>query len=449
MRLKKIFIVNFLIGILSLCTVFLYAQNPIIQTKFTADPASLVYDGRFYVFAGRDEASEAGKWFNMKEWRIFSSADMVNWTDHGPRLKALDFSWANADAWASQCIEHNGKFYWYVSVNHKEIKGKAIGVAVSDNVLGPYVDVRGSAIITNDMTPNGGDFDDIDPSVYVDEDGQAYLFWGNGKCKYVKLNADMISFSGEIMDVAVPKFGEAPWIHKRNGIYYLSYSSSLPSTIEYCTSKSIHGPWEYKGRLLETVENCATSHQAISLFKDRWYFVYHNGKLETGGNHRRSVCIEELKYNEDGTISKLTSSSLGIHNAMNTINPYSKIEAETIALSSGVQTVDYDNSTVCITGINNNDFILIKNVDFGKIGATKFKASVSSEDDLGAIEIRLGKPGGELIGVYKIPNTGSFKKFQEKVINHKKIVGVHDLYFMFKGSSSNNLFDFDYWVFEQ
>ena len=204
-----------------------YAQNPIIQTNYTADAASLVHDGRFYIFTGRD-VSVGNQWFNMREWRIYSSADMVNWTDHGPRLKPLDFEWSNGDAWASHCMEHNGKFYWYVSANHREVGGKAIGVAVSDHPLGPYIDPIGSAIITSDMTPGKGDFDDIDPAVFVDDQGKGYLYWGNGSCKYVELNEDMVSFSGAIQTVDIPKFGEAPWMHRYNNLYYLSYSSGLP-----------------------------------------------------------------------------------------------------------------------------------------------------------------------------------------------------------------------------
>ncbi len=285
------------------------AQTPVSQTCYTADPASLVYEDRFYIFVGRDEAAEDGGWFDMREWRIYSSDDMVNWTDHGARLRPTDFEWSDGDAWASQCIHHNGKFYWYVSANHKEKGGKAIGVAVSDHPLGPYTAPRGTALITTDMTPNQGDFDDIDPSVFVDDDGQAYLYWGNGKCKYVKLNDDLISFSDSIHYVDVPLFGEAPWLHKHNGVYYLSYSHGLPSTIEYSTSTSPTGPWTHRGRILDPVENCGTSHQAISQFKDRWYLVYHNGALPKGGNHRRSVCVEEFVYNADGSIPNLTTST--------------------------------------------------------------------------------------------------------------------------------------------
>lgn len=431
----------------ALCSL-VFGQNPIVQTNFTADPASLVHDGRFYIYAGRDQAAETGTWFSMEEWRVYSSTDMFNWTDHGPRLRPLDFEWANADAWASQCIQHNGKFYWYVSTNHKDIKGKAIGVAVGDSPLGPFKDARGTALITNDMTPNQGDFDDIDPSVFVDDDGQGYMFWGNGKCKYVKLNADMISFSDSINYVDVPKFGEAPWLHKHNGVYYLSYSSSLPSTIEYCTSDSPTGPWTYGGRLLEPVENCATSHQAISTFQDRWYFVYHNGALPTGGNHRRSVCVEEFTYNEDGSISLLTSTSEGITSAVSTFNPYQRVEAETIAWAEGVGTQDSD-AGVVITDIHEGDFIKVRNVDFGRKGAKRFKASIASTSDQGRIEIRLDALDGLLIGTCEIPETGSLTNWEEATVELNKFKGIHDVYFVFKGASTEGMFDFDYWQFEK
>lgn len=292
-------------------SVSVVAENPVIQSCFSADPASLVYKDRFYIYAGRDEASPTGKWFNMREWKVYSSSDMVNWEDHGAALKVSDFKWASGDAWAGQCVYHKGKFYWYVSVSHKEKGGKAIGVAVSNSPTGPFVDAIGSALITTDMTPRQGDFDDIDPTVFVDDDGQAYMYWGNGKCKYVKLNKDMISFSDSIKYANVPKFGEAPWLQKIKGKYYLSYSSGLPSTIEYCIGNSPTGPWQYQNRILDVVENCPTSHQAITEFKGRWYLVYHNGALNSGGGFRRSVCIEEFSLNSDGTIPLIKQTKEG------------------------------------------------------------------------------------------------------------------------------------------
>lgn len=438
-----------LLTILFFTIVFdMFSQNPIVQTNYTADPGSLAYKDKFYIYAGRDEAASNGKWFKMREWRVYSSSDMVNWTDHGPRLKPLDFKWSNGDAWASQCVEKNGKFYWYVSASHKEKGGKAIGVAVSDSPTGPFVDARGSAIITTDMTPGKGDFDDIDPTVFIDDDGQAYLYWGNGKCKYVKLNDDMISFSGSIQHIDVPKFGEAPWLHKNNGVYYLSYSSSLPSTIEYCTSSSPTGPWVYQNRILEKVKNCATSHQAITNFKGKWYLVYHNGTLEGGGEFRRSVCVEEFKLNSDGSIPLITPTQEGVINAVSSINPFEKVEAETMAFSKGVETGYGLDNQVYITKINNGDFIKVRDVDFRKKGSKYLKMNVSPIDQGGNIEIRIDNLNGELLGTCIIDGMNEVNQWKIVTTKIKKVKGKHDIYFVFTGNSEKELFNFDWWSFK-
>jgi hypothetical protein len=293
------------------------ASNPVVTSIFTADPATLVYNDRLYLYTGHDEAAVGG-WFNMKDWHIFSTKDMVTWTDHGACLTLNKFSWASGDAWASQCVYRNNKFYWYVSTLHKTKGGHAVGVAVSDSPTGPFTDPRGTAMITTDMTPGTSTMDDIDPTVFVDDDGQAYMYWGNGTCKYVKLKDDMITVDGSVNNVTLQGFGEAPWLHKRNGIYYLSYSSSLPSTIVYCTSSKPTGPWTYKGRILQPVKNCGTSHQAIQQFRDQWYMIYHNGILPTGGDTRRSVCVDYLYYNTDGTIKEVVQTTTGV-NASNPV----------------------------------------------------------------------------------------------------------------------------------
>lgn len=295
------------------------------------------------------------------------------------------------------------------------------------------------------MTPNQGDFDDIDPTVFVDDDGQAYMYWGNGKCKYVKLNDDMISFSGEIQYANVSKFGEAPWLHKIKGKYYLSYSSSLPSTIEYCSSNSPVGPWDYQGRILNPVENCQTSHQAISEFKGKWYFIYHNGMLPGGNSFHRSVCVEEFSLNPDGTIPLLTTSKEGVKTGIGNLNPYEQVEAETMAWSEGLNASDDQNAGVYISGINNGDYIKIRGVDFGK-GAKQFIAHVAASSE-GSIEIRLGGVDGKVVGVCIVNSTGGLDKWSTINAKVKKQKGVHDLYFVFKGVEGEFL-NFDWWRFQ-
>ncbi|WP_345950248.1 glycoside hydrolase family 43 protein [Mucilaginibacter sp. PAMB04274] len=290
--------------------------NPIIRHKYTADPGAMVYKEKVYLYTGHDVAPEKQARYVMHDWLCFSSTDMVNWTEHPSPLKASDFAWAKDDAWASQVIERNGKFYWYVAITHNTIHGKAIGVAVSDSPTGPFKDARGSALVTNDMTTGQTkiSWDDIDPTVFIDDDGQAYLIWGNTACYYAKLKSNMTELDGPIQTfTGLPHFTEAPWIHKRNGWYYLSYAYEFPEKIAYAMSRSITGPWQYKGIINEIAGNSNTNHQAIINFKGKDYFIYHTGALaaDAGGFHR-SVCIDYLYYNKDGTIKRVIMTSEGV-----------------------------------------------------------------------------------------------------------------------------------------
>lgn len=290
-------------------------NNPIIKDKFTADPAAMVYKDSVYLYAGHDQAPDNVHGYQMHEWLVYSSADMVHWKEHSVPLKPKDFSWAADDAWAAQVIERNGKFYWYVTVSHKDIHGKAIGVAVSDSPLGPFKDARGSALITNDMTTEYTDisWDDIDPTVYIDDHGQAYLYWGNTQCYWAKLKDNMTELDGSIHTVDLPHYTEAPWIHKKGDWYYLSYAYGFPERTAYAMSRSIEGPWEYKGILNEIAGNSNTNHQAIIEIKGTPYFIYHNGSIQPhGGSFHRSVCIDRLYYNEDGTMKRVQMTSEGI-----------------------------------------------------------------------------------------------------------------------------------------
>ncbi|WP_082331899.1 glycoside hydrolase family 43 protein [Mangrovimonas xylaniphaga] len=293
----------------------LQVNNPIIKDKFTADPAALVHDGTVYLYAGHDEAPNDFHFYRMNEWLVYSSTNMVDWQEHPVPLKPSDFKWAKGDAWAAQVIERNGKFYWYVTVEHDDTHpGKAVGVAVADSPIGPFKDALGKALVTNDMTTHSDiSWDDIDPSVIIDDDGQAYLFWGNTVCKYAKLKENMVELDGPIHVIDVPKFTEAPWIHKKGDWYYLSYASEFPEKIVYAMSKSVTGPWEYKGILNELAGNCNTNHQAIIEYKGKDYFIYHTGGINpNGGSFRRSVCIDQLNYNQDGTLQRVVMTSEGI-----------------------------------------------------------------------------------------------------------------------------------------
>jgi len=288
--------------------------NPIIKDKYTADPAALVYHDTVFLYTGHDEAKPGEERYVMNDWLCYSSTDMTHWTEHPSPLNVSVFKWAKGDAWASQVIERDGKFYWYVAVEHATVHGKAIGVAVSDSPLGPFKDAIGKALITNDMTKATDiSWDDIDPTVFIDTDGQAYLYWGNTQCYYATLNSSMTELSSSIHTVDLPHFTEAPWIHKRGSWYYLSYAYEFPEKIAYARSRSITGPWIFSGILNEVAGNSNTNHQAIIEFKGRWYFIYHNGSLPThGSSFHRSVCVDKLEYNRDGSMRRVIMTSEGV-----------------------------------------------------------------------------------------------------------------------------------------
>lgn len=295
------------------------AQNPIIKHIFTADPAPIVYRDTVFLFTGHDTASVSATNYKMPDWHIFSSKDLVNWKDHGAALSPKTFSWATGDAYAAQCIERDGKFYWFVSTFHKKDDrsngGAAIGVAVSDHPTGPYRDAIGEALVINEMTTDlKHAWDDIDPTVMIDDDGQAYLFWGNGSCRWVKLKKNMIEMDGEITIINPKNYIEGPWVYKRKDLYYLLYASkgTKPEMIEYCTAKSITGPWTYQGIVQENVPNSFTTHPGVLDYNGKSYFFYHNGSLPTGGSYRRSICIDEMFYNADGTIQKIVQTTTGV-----------------------------------------------------------------------------------------------------------------------------------------
>lgn len=297
-------------------------SNPIIRDRFTADPAPLVVGDTLYLYTGHDQAS-GNEMFNMREWLVFSTQDMKTWTPHPPIMNVKDFKWAKQDAWAAQAIEKNGKFYFYAAVEHDDSHpGKAIAVAVSDNPTGPFSDARGSALITNQMTPEGThSWEDIDPTVFTDDDGTIWIAWGNRDCYIAKLKANMIEIDGPIRKITPPHFEEGPWLHRRGSLYYLTYASLDRTTqtdehISYATATSLDGPWTYRGELSKSGKNSFTIHPGIAEFKGQWYIFLHNASLsigdEAGALGRRAVTAEYLEYNPDGTLKPVIHTQAGV-----------------------------------------------------------------------------------------------------------------------------------------
>lgn len=433
------------------------AQNPIIQTMYTADPAPMVYNNRVYVYTTHDE--DESTWFTMNNWKVYSTNDMVNWTDHGVILSYSDFEWGKGDAWAAQCVEKNGKFYLYVPMISKTNNRGAIGVAVGDSPFGPFHDPLGKPLVQSE-------WGDIDPTIFIDDDGQAHMYWGNPKLKYVKLNEDMISYSGDIIEVPMTaasfgkregnperptKYEEGPWLYKRNSLYYLFWPGGpLPEFIGYSTSKSPQGPWTYGGIVMPAEGKSFTNHPGVIDFRGKTYFFYHNGALPGGSGFTRSVCVEELKFNKDGSITPFQMTN-GITKGIATLNPYQLVQAETISWSEGVKAAQNQKVGVFITATRNGAYSSVKNVDFGANGAAAFAARAGTTHNGGiTMEVRLDSLNGPLAGTLKVPMTGGNDRWAVSNIQlENKIKGVHDVYFVFKGKAPSNILYFDYWKFSR
>ena len=321
---------------------------------------------------------------------------MANWTDHGVVATLHDFKWAGSGwgggfengAWALQCIERDGKWYMYCP-----LQGRGIGVLVADNPFGPFTDPIGKPLI-------GGNYDSIDPAVFIDKDGQAYLCWGNPRYWYVKLNKDMISFDTSIgdkglvvHDMTIEAFGkrtkddpqrlttyeEGPWLYQRNALYYLIFAGGpISEHIGYSTGPSPTGPWKYGGVVLPTQGRSFTDHPGVVDFKGKTYLFYHNGDLPGGDGFHRSVCVDEMKFNPDGSIVPMTMTKEGVAPVV-PLNPYQRVEAETIAWESGVKTTSSADAGVYVTGIHDGSYIKVCKVDFTGQGAAKFIASVAGQ----------------------------------------------------------------------
>ncbi|MFI5843044.1 glycoside hydrolase family 43 protein [Catenuloplanes sp. NPDC051500] len=424
-----------------------HADNPIVQTIHTADPAPLVHNGRVYLYTGHDEDNST--WFTMKEWRVYSSADMVNWTDHGSPMSLATFSWAKADAWAGQVVERNGKFYWYVPVTTKASGRMAIGVGVSNSPTGPFTDALGRPLVENG---------EIDPTVMIDSDGQAYLYWGNPNLWYVRLNTDMISYSGGVTRIPLTTAGfgtrtgdanrptlyeEGPWVYKRNGLYYNVFAAKCCSEfIGYSTAPGPTGPWTYRGTIMPTQGSSFTNHAGIIDFDGGSYFFYHNGALPGGGGFTRSVAVEKFTYNADGTIPTINMTTAGAPQN-GTLDPYVRQEAETIAWSSGVETEPASGGGMNVGFIDNGDYIKVKGAALGS-GASSFSARVASAAAGGRIEVRLGSPTGTQAGSCTVPATGGWQTWSTVSCPVSGLSGTQDLYLRFTGGSGY-LFNVDWW----
>ncbi|WP_256710639.1 family 43 glycosylhydrolase [Paenibacillus sp. FSL H8-0548] len=286
--------------------------NPIFTSIFTADPSAHVWnDGRIYVYASHDIFPSRGSDL-MDKYHVFSSDNMVDWVDEGEILSSDDVSWGRPEGgfmWAPDAAFKDGTYYFYFphpsDTNWND--SWKIGVATSDK---PTADFTVQGYIEGLPGSNL-----IDPSVFRDDDGTYYLYAGGGGTSYgVKLGSDMMSLDGPIKQFTeLQDFHEATWVFKRGSLYYLMYSDNNPggNQMRYATSNNPLGPWVNRGVILDPVNNSETSHGSIVEYKGNWYMFYHNGEISSNGT-LRSVCVDQLNFNSDGTIQKVVQTSGGV-----------------------------------------------------------------------------------------------------------------------------------------
>ncbi len=363
------------------------ADNPIVHTRFTADPAPMVYHNSIYHCTSHDEDNATG--FTMRDWLCYTSTDMVNWTGQWAAASRKDFHWAASNitgwgeyengAWVPQCIERDGKFIMYCPV-----QGRGIGVLLANKPFGPFVDPLGKPL-------NGPQFYSIDPTVYIDNDGQTYLYWENPNLWFVELSRDMILYSGKtVKDSSFAKvqgqpvpyhYQEGPWISQRHGHYCMVYTSTCcPEGIVYSTSSALTGPWSFKGYVMKPSPAASGNHHGVIDYKGHSYlfgFSYYLNYLHTSiHRERQSVCVEEFTYNPDGTIPTLSWWPVTGPRQIGTLDPYHQTRAA-MCWESGVPTGSCATGGMEVCNMGSKSYTKLKGVNFGE-GAKSFDASVAS-----------------------------------------------------------------------
>ncbi len=439
-----------------------FADYPIVSYRFLADPGSLVYNGRVYLYCSNDDdnPATADGGYQMKSIVCVSSSDLKNWTDHGIVFQVpRDAAWA-AKSWAPSPAERDGKFYLYFGDG-----GSSIGVVSADSPTGPFTDPIGDRLVSS-STPGVLPADNIwifDPMTFIDDDGQAYMYFGgNGEdnMRIIKLNEDMISVDGSATQFHVPYFFEASWMHKHNGTYYFSYSTNPDNgmRIDYMSSDNPLTGFTYGGIVSpQPPSNNNNNHQSIFEFNGTWYEAYHNRYVATQAGiphvYKRNLCLDSIYHKLDGSIQTLVNTVDGL-GQVGYVNPFVRVEAETMNSQNGIFTEVCSEGGMNVTNIEDGDWIKVRGVDFGSTGPGAFTASVASDikygaSENGSIEIRIDAVNGTLIGSVPVSYTGGLDEWKSETVVIAEVSGVHDVYFVFKGDDNENLFKFDYWYFTQ
>ena len=351
--------------------------NPIIDMYdedgniiYGGDPAVYVDGDTVYLYTGHDISTDkevSEKTYHIPEYLCYSSTDLINWKNEGVVLNMHDVDWTrnSTSAWASQVIKYKDNYYLYYCSWDKKARGKqSIGVAVSSSPTGPFVD-KGESLVNGLITkPESNAWNDIDPTVWVetDESGEEhrYLAWGNSLFYVCELNEDMISVKdlngdGDITfgikegsgDIYSPMkglgtFTEAPWLYRRQdengsyyGDYYLFYASQWRESMAYAhTDDLMFGEWQDYTIYMPPTATCNTNHEAIFDFKGKTYIMYHNGARPGGNGYRRSACLQELVWTDDGRIEPVTESAAGLSGTVSTIAYYDGTEKDSTSLIS-------------------------------------------------------------------------------------------------------------------
>jgi hypothetical protein len=438
MKIKNYHSLLFGLAIFSVNSIF--AQNPIIHNQFTADPTARVFGDKVYLFPSHDILTPAGKglrkdWFCMEDYHVFSSPNLTDWTDHGVIVSQTTVPWANPKAysmWAPDCIERNGKYYFYFPTAPDSTMGRgfAIGVAIADKPEGPYVPqpkpiakVRG-----------------IDPNVFIDKDGQAYLYWSGGNIFGAKLKENMIELDSEpvaLKELPTKGLKEGPFLFERNGLYYLTFPHETTiERLEYSIGNSPLGPFKMTGVIMdEAANNCWTNHHSFINFKNQWYLFYHNQDLSPKFDKNRSVRIDSMFFNADGTIQKVkpTLRGVGLTDASKPIqiDRYSSINDKGI-------TVTFIDTTNTFGGwktvfSDKGAWIQYNGVDFGQ---RKFKSAelrVKSKTG-GKLQLQLNSSSGPVIAKVTVPKSDDWQVVKTSASGLKP--GVQNLVVSFAEGTS-------------
>lgn len=415
------------------------SQNPIVRDQFTADPSARVFNGKVYVYPSHDLLAKEGMgrpgWFCMADYHVFSSENLTDWTDHGVIVSQNKVPWVDSTSysmWAPDCIERNGRYYFYFPANSmKEFNGRkmfGIGVAIADKPEGPYVP-QPEPIKDFSGTRN---LPGIDPNVFIDKDGQAYLYWSLGNLYVAKLKDNMLELDSEtviIKDMPEKGLKEGPYMFERNGIYYMTYPHVEKNIerLEYAIGDNPMGPFKFAGVIMdESPMNCWTNHQSIIEYKGQWYLFYHQNAYSPNFDKNRSICIDSLFFNADGTIRKVTPTHRGVGISKATqkieIDRYSAI-SETGAVVEFIDTNYRFNGWKTIFS-QKGAWVKYNAVDFGQKKVKTIQLNTRSETG-GSVQIRLGSANGPILCEIAIPKTNQWKAITAKV--KKLLPGVQNL----------------------